>query len=375
MAGYEEFITDGEENASTPRRGHRTHRGVARHATSRDRRPRPRREPTAQLVVESSKLSIDDPTPDRFSPPGPPRDGVVEETVWIDDRFFAICSTPAGRAPAPARDHRVAQHRLDQPHRTRTALRDARALLGEPRIHRGARRPRPRRRQHPRRSGDREQPHGADPPRSFATSSPGFVELDRQRSHCCLGGMCSGAFLALHLAMNGARHRSRRCSINPGVFYLDVGETSSTSEERAFHSAHALDPRLRRRPEVEARAARSRGLAARGAQRAQAVRSQRDVGAFAFWSRPRRATRRAASACPVKASSVLARDLAQRHRPRRKVLLVFAAENRRPRYFRTFGGPRMRNALAWRRARRHKYRRWRSRLSRRRHHASNSSRR
>ena len=84
---------------------------------------------------------------------------------------------------------------------------------------------------------------------------------------------------------------------------------------------------------------RSRGAAARATQRAQAVRGQCPVGVPRSGSRLRPQRQLGAWACPVKASSVLAHDLAAIVARGGKVLLVFSTGESSARYFRKFGGP------------------------------------
>src|SRR5207244_12133889 len=57
--------------------------------------------------------------------------------------------------------------------------------------------------------------------------------------HIVVGGMCSGAFLGLHSAMDGV-DIDHVLVINTAVFYLDADHPDSTSEERAYHSAYPL---------------------------------------------------------------------------------------------------------------------------------------
>jgi hypothetical protein len=148
--------------------------------------------------------------------------------------------------------------------------------------------------------------------------------------------MCSGAFLSLHLAMEGA-DIDHAVVINPAAFYLDIGATSATSEARAFHSAHALTRGLfdfrrwklaLRDPEIRRRGLRSM----RKLFGANAIAGFRVlIAGYA-----RNAARRVG--LPVKASSVLAHDLAAIIARGGKVLLVFSTGESSATYFRTFGG-------------------------------------
>jgi hypothetical protein len=123
--------------------------------------------------------------------------------------------------------------------------------------------------------------------------------------------------------------------INPAAFYLDIG---ATSDERAFHSAHALTRGFvdfrkwklaLRDPEIRRRGFKS----VRNLFGANAMSGFRVLIAGSA----RNAARRVG--LPVKSSSVLARDLAGIIARGGKVLLVFSAGESSATYFRTFGGP------------------------------------
>ena len=55
--------------------------------------------PLQPNVIERETLAIDDPTAGLLAVDAPVRDRVVEQPVWIDGRFFAVVSSPAGDAP------------------------------------------------------------------------------------------------------------------------------------------------------------------------------------------------------------------------------------------------------------------------------------
>lgn len=334
MSGYEEFITDGEENAATPWAGIQLIENwldacpvVAETCVT---------ESAAQLVVESSKLSIDDPTADRLSPPGPARDAVVEEMVWIDDRFFAVCSSPAGRAPA----RRATVVLLNTgsvnhigPGRLYVTLARYWASLGFTvvRLDLGH-------------AGDsihldpatENNPHAEVRSRELRDVLA-WVRRWTGNDHLVTAGMCSGAFLGLHLAMNGT-DIDRVMVINPAAFYRDGGVTSSTADERAFHSAHALT-----RGFVDFRrwklALRDREIRRRGLQSVRHLFGSNALSGFRVLAvgAARNAARRVG--LPVKASSVLAHDLAAIIARGGRVLIVFATGESTATYFRTFGGP------------------------------------
>ena len=99
MAGYEDFVTEGEETSVLPwpvMRDIEDWLDTARPAaTALETSPAI----VASGVLESATLTVDDPGADRFSPPGPTRDRVIEEPVWLDGKFFAVTSRPAGDAP------------------------------------------------------------------------------------------------------------------------------------------------------------------------------------------------------------------------------------------------------------------------------------
>ena len=155
--------------------------------------------------------------------------------------------------------------------------------------------------------------------------------------HIVAAGMCSGAFLGLHLAMNGT-DIDHVMVINPAAFYRDVDESSSTADERAFHSAHALT-----RGFVDFRrwklALRDREIRRRGLQSVRHLFGSNALSGFRVLAvgAARNAARRVG--LPVKASSVLAHDLAAIIARGGKVLIVFATGESTATYFRTFGGP------------------------------------
>jgi alpha-beta hydrolase superfamily lysophospholipase len=333
MSGYENFITDGEENAVAPVAT------IHRIAEWLDSSPPPRPVGAASdppLVVESSKLAIDDPTANRLTPPGAALDEIVEEPVWIDDRFFAICSSPAGRAPA--RGATIVLPNTGSvchigPGRLYVTLARYWASLGFTvvRVDLGH-------------AGDSIHVDPATENNPYAATRPTelhdvitWVRNWTGNDHIIAGGMCSGAFLTLHLAIDGA-DIDNVLVINPPAFYLRADALASTSEERAYHSAHTLTRgftdfrrwRLALRdPEIRRRGIRS----VRKLVGANALSGLRVLAAGSA----RNAARRLG--LPVKSSSVLAHDLAGIIVRGGKVLLVFASGESSATYFRTFGGP------------------------------------
>ena len=182
MSGYEEFITDGEENATTPWPSDAAHRGVARHECGPDCRRLSTSQTDVQLVVESaaSCRSTIRPRIRRWH-------RVRLATASSRKRYGStIASSRSARAPPAAtvaRDATVVLCNTGSvnhvgPGRLYVT---ARALLGEPRLHRRARRPRPCRRQHPRRSRDREPSVRGGSARRAARSCHLGSTLDRQR--------------------------------------------------------------------------------------------------------------------------------------------------------------------------------------------------
>jgi dienelactone hydrolase len=333
MSGYEEFITDGEENAVLP--GPSLQRIEAWLEASSAIVATDAAEIAASIAVESSKLSIDDPTADRALPSEPPRDGVVEETIWVDDRFFAICSSPAGRAPA--RPATVVLPNTGSvahigPGRVYVTLARYWASLGFTvvRVDLGH-------------AGDsihvdpatENNPH-AGARREELRDVLEWVRRWTGNEHLIVGGMCSGAFLSLHLAMDGF-DVDNVLVVNPAAFYLEAGAIRDPSVERAYHAAHALtrgfvDVR-RWKLALRDREVRRRGLrSVRKLFKANAMSGFRVLVVGAARSAARRV------GLPVKTSSVLAHDLAEIVAHGRKVLLVFASGESSATYFRRFGG-------------------------------------
>ena len=332
MSGYEQFISDGEENAVTPRAALELIESWLDGISPAD--PANAIEP-GHLVVESAKLAIDDPTGDRLSPPGPARDAVVEETLWIDDRFFAICSTAAGRSSSLGATivlPNTGSVAHIGPGRLYVTLARYWASVGFTviRVDLGH-------------AGDsihvdpstENDPHAAARRQELRDV---LVWVRRWTGNDALvtAGMCSGAFLGLHLAMNGA-DIDHTLVINPAAFYLDLAETAVPSEERAFHSAHTLargflDVR-RWKLALRHREIRRRGIrSVRNLFGANALAGFRVLAAGSA----RNAARRVG--LPVKTTSALALDLSAVIARGGKVLLVFATGESSATYFRTFGG-------------------------------------
>ena len=334
MSGYEEFITDGEENAATP------WPSLQRIEAWLDASPIAVavdvEEGDSQIVVESSKLSIDEPTADRMLAAGPAHDGVVEEAVWVDDRFFAICSSPAGRAPSRRASVVLCNTGSVNhigPGRLYVTLARYWASLGFTvvRVDLGH-------------AGDsiHVDPANENNPHALARRDElrdvlGWVRHWTGNDPVVVGGMCSGAFLGLHLAIAGF-DIDHVLVVNPAAFYLDADRTTSTSDERAFHSAHALT-----RGFVDFRrwklALRDREVRRRGLRSVRKLFGKNAISGFRVLAvgSVRNTARRVG--LPVKASSVLAHDLAGIIARGGKVLLVFASGESSATYFRTFGGP------------------------------------
>ena len=333
MSGYQEFITDGEENAILPEPS--LQRIEAWLDASSAIVAAGASDVAASIAVENSKLSIDEPTADRALPSARPRDGVVEETVWVDDRFFAVCSSPAGRAPA--RRATVVLPNTGSvahigPGRVYVTLARYWASLGFTvvRVDLGH-------------AGDsiHVDPATENDPYAGARREELRDVLEWVRrwtgnEHLIVGGMCSGAFLSLHLAMEGV-DVDNVLIINPAVFYVDAGAPRAISEERAYHSAHTLTRGFvdfrRWKLALRDREVRRRGLrSVRKLFKANAVSGFRVL--LVGWARS--AAQRVG--LPVKTSSVLAHDLADIIAHGRKVLLVFASGESSATYFRRFGG-------------------------------------
>jgi dienelactone hydrolase len=334
MSGYEQFISDGEENAITP---WPAIQGIAAWLDASTATVAADVAATAApTVLESSTLLIDDPTAEPTLAAGPARDAVVEEMVWADDRFFAVCSRPAGRAAA--RGATVVLCNTGSvnhvgPGRLYVTVARYWASLGFTvvRVDLGH-------------TGDsvhvdpttENQPYAAAR-REELHDVITWVRRWAGNDHVVVGGLCSGAYLALHLAMTGV-DIDHVLAVNAGVFYLDADKNPSTSEEHAFHSAHALTRGVvdvrRWKLAVRDREVRRRGLrSVRKLFGANAMSGFRVLAAGSV----RNAARRIG--LPVKGSSVLAHDLAAIIARGGKVLLVFATGESSARYLRKFGGP------------------------------------
>jgi hypothetical protein len=262
---------------------------------------------------------------------------VVEEAIWIDNRFFAVCSTPAGRAPARRATVVLANTGSVNhvgPGRLYVNLARYWASLGFTvvRVDLGH-------------TGDsiHVDPSTENNPYAAARREElrdvlAWVRRWTGNDHIVTAGMCSGAFLGLHLAMNGA-DIDHVLVINPATFYLDVvGDTYSESKEQAFHSAHALTRGFAdlRRWKLALRDREIRHRAIRSVRKLFQANALSGFRVLAVGS-ARNAARRVG--LRVKATSVLAHDLAAIIARGGKVLLIFSTGESSATYFRTFGGP------------------------------------
>ena len=154
--------------------------------------------------------------------------------------------------------------------------------------------------------------------------------------HVAVSGMCSGAFNAFHVAINGM-HIDQLMLVNPGIFYLGAGETVLTSDEIALHSAYALTQGV-----ISGRkwkgAMRDREILRRGLKSVRFLFQRSAVSGFRVMVAGSIRNAARSIGLPVRAPSALAQDLEDLIGRGMKVLIVFAAEERSARYLRTFGG-------------------------------------
>jgi dienelactone hydrolase len=332
LAGYEEFVTDGEEFSIIP---WPVLRRIEEWLVALPAAEQSAAVPEGLPVVERGVLTIAEPAAERLVPVGPTSDRVVEEPIWVDDRFFAVCSRPAGDAPirrtAIVLSNTGSNNRIG-PGRLYVNLARYWAGLGFTvvRVDLGG-------------AGDSLY---VDPPTENLPMAP--VRIGELRDiltwvkqwtgfeHVVTSGLCSGAFNAFQVAVEGL-HIDHLILINPGIFYLGAGQSLEDSDERALHSAYALARGVtsgrKLRVALTDREVLRRGLkSARYLFGASAMSGYRVLVAASLRNTARR------FGLPVRASSELARDLEEMIARGVKVFIVFAADESSERYLRTFGG-------------------------------------
>jgi alpha-beta hydrolase superfamily lysophospholipase len=329
MSGYEDFVTDGEEKSVLPWPA--LHR-IEDWLDSGRALGNP---PADTAPVERAELAVDDPSTGRYVPGPPERDRVIETPLWIDDRFFAIRSTPAGGAPARSACIVLANTgsvtRIG-PGRLHVTLARYWASLGFTvfRIDLGG-------------TGDSldatsgSENHPLAPARLEELGTVlEWVRAHTGAAHLVTGGLCSGAYNAFHVAIDGSAV-DNLLLVNPGTFYLGADQSIWRSDEAVFASVHKISRGLMN--------GRKWKLALRDRQvRRQGVESIR----FWFQANPlgrskvliaaaaRNTARRIG--LPVKAPTVLARDLEALVDRGVRMLMVFAAGESAGRYLRSASG-------------------------------------
>ncbi len=332
MAGYEDFVTDGEEKSVLPwpvlhRIEDWLDASLGKGAVVFDGDGKP--------PIERTSLSLDDPTAGRYLPDGPARDCVLETPVWVDDRFFAIRSTPAGRSPRrPACIVLCNTGSVSRigPGRLYVTLARYWASLGFTvlRVDLGG-------------VGDSLGVNAASENQPLAPARIeelrdvlAWAKRETGAEHVATGGLCSGAFNAFHVALEGL-DVDHLLLVNPGTFYLGADQSIWSSDEAVLASVHKLT-----RGFVNGRkwklALRDREVRRQGWRsvkfwfQASPVSRSRVVIAAAA----RNAARRLGF--PVKSPSVLTRDLEQIVGRGVRVQMVFAAGESAGRYLRTAAG-------------------------------------
>ncbi len=333
MPGYAEFMIDEGDKSVLPRPVLQritdwlatTHHVAADPDALKDREPR---------VVESAKLLVDDPTAGRFPAPGSRHNPVTEQQFWIDDRLFAIVSSPtdnrAIRRVAIVLCTAGSNSRIG-PGRLHVDVARYWAGLGFTvvRIDLGG-------------IGDSV---GVAPPVENHTYAPiRNLELDEAvewvRCHTgfdsvVLFGLCSGAFNAYHAAIEGAAI-SHVLLVNPAIFYLGADDTAGMSAEAKLSAAHALSRGLtspRKWRLVFREQSFGQGVKrARHLLREGATDGARHVVGAVIRNTARRVGLRvsAPSALPEDLEKITARGV--------KVLMIFSAGEAAAHYVRVFAG-------------------------------------
>jgi pimeloyl-ACP methyl ester carboxylesterase len=259
---------------------------------------------------------------------------VVEETVWIDDRFFAIVDRPA--SPVSARDRAIVLCSCGLLNRAgsgrlHVTLGRLWASLGFTvvRVDLG---------------GAGESLTG-DPLADYPLAPDRIHELteitNRVRrvmgfKHIALGGLCSGAFNAYHAVIRGL-DVDELMMVNPGVFYLDDGEELFESEEGAIHSAHTL-ARAAMNPRKWGLLIRDRDARRHGVARTRQLFERNAIAGYRLLAAASARNAARAVGLPVKAPTALVADLEAIIGRGINVLMVFAAGESSAVYLRTVGG-------------------------------------
>jgi len=340
MAGYGEFMTDNEVKSVPPLKTLRT---IVQWLDAANPEV-----PTADSpitldsgVVETDRLTIDDPTAGHFAPLGPARNRIVEEPVWIGDRLFAIVSRPTGRVSirnasivlcTTGANNRVGPGRL-YVHLSRywaslgfTVLRVDLGGVGDSvnvdplsEIH----------------------PH-AESCIDEIRETVAWVRTQTGFDAVVLFGLCSGAFNAFHAAVEGM-DINHAILVNPGTFYLGADHSSSTSAETSLLAAHSLGRGLVS-PRKWRLVFREQGLGTGLTHARDLMRSGAANGlGFALGAVVRNAARRAG--LHVGAPSELPTDLERIAGRGVKVLMILSAGESTVHYVRMVGGEALESLL------------------------------
>ena len=332
MSGYEDFMTDGEETSVLPEPTlQRIEDWLDRPPLDVGRSAKP--VDALAPVLESASLTIADPNAGEW-PPGRCVHAVSEETLRIDDRFFALKSTPV-EATSTRRASVVllttgSVSRIG-PGRLYVTLARLLAGLGFSvvRVDLGG-------------VGDSidVDPSTENQPMASARVAEirdvvASVRAASGHEHVVAGGLCSAAFNSFHAAIDGL-NVDNLLLVNPGTFYLGADELGG-SDEAVLASAHQLTRgflnRRRLMLALRDREAMRRGLKAmRYWLKAKPLTGYRILAG----AKVRQAARRVG--LPVKETSELARDLEAIVSGGVRMLIVIAAGESAAQYLRTFGG-------------------------------------
>jgi alpha-beta hydrolase superfamily lysophospholipase len=288
-------------------------------------------EKAVETVVESDELTIDDATSGRLTGYRRPGDRVVEETIRIADRYFAVVSRPAGDAPV----RRVAIVFANTGTMTR---------IGSARLHVSLAR-------YWAAMGFtvvRVDLAGCgdtiDDDPETETNPVAPVRIDELHEvltwvrqwtgmRLVVGGLCSGSYNAFQVATRGLEIDDLFLA-NPATFYIDAATSGDTGIASAFSLTQGFFNARKWKAAFVDPEARRRGIrSVRKLLEKRALAGLRVLAMETFRNWARRL------GLPVKASSRLSRDLEAMNARGVRVLMVFTAGELAARYFHTVGGP------------------------------------
>jgi alpha-beta hydrolase superfamily lysophospholipase len=339
LPGYADFMTDSDQSSVIPET---IVKRIAEWLVETD--------PVAPAVIGANAaplvltdhVAIDDPTAGLLPVDGPLPNGVCERAVWIDARFFAVVSSPD--PSGPVRRAAIVLCNTGYLNRTgpgRLHVNLARYWAGlgftVVRVDLGG-------------CGDTFAVTPAAVSEMYAMREEDFVLAPTRTEELgdivrwvrdttgldqvVAGGLCSGAYNAFQVALNGTR-LDDILMINPGTFYVSAGEIPV---EETIASAHILTRGFfngrKWKLALHDRDMRRHGFASiRRLFRDKPISGMRVLAVQSVKNKARRV------GLPVKHTTELARDLDTIISGGGRIFLAFSPEEYADRYFRVFGGP------------------------------------